>query len=141
MGGRSERNEYLLLHAFYEKGYIVPDKAVYGKKKVRIIFFFFKSYIFNISRTDRFLWFQEEENEVKVASKGKRKPQYEGGLVLEPKTGFYDKFILLMDFNSLYPSIIQEFNICFTTISVRGIQLENEVRWLANNFSKLNFVY
>jgi DNA polymerase alpha subunit A len=103
LGGRAERNDFLLLHAFHEKDYIVPDKQPYGKNKTKAV--------------------QDDGNDIADASvdtktgQGKRKPAYAGGLVLEPKKGFYDTFILLMDFNSLYPSIIQEYNICFTTVN------------------------
>lgn len=109
MGGRSERNEFLLLHAFHEKNYIVPDKLSFKKAQLETV---------------------EGEDDVD-AGKGKRKKKatYAGGLVLDPKVGFYDKFVLLLDFNSLYPSIIQEFNICFTTVQreVYNSRKKNEV--------------
>ncbi|KAF4524704.1 hypothetical protein B566_EDAN014305 [Ephemera danica] len=107
MGGRSERNEFLLLHAFDERGYVVPDK-VYGAKQ-------------KIQAPEE----GDEEGEEGGGSKKARrkKAAYSGGLVLEPKKGFYDNFILLMDFNSLYPSIIQEYNICFTTLVAAKVEL------------------
>eukprot|EP00605_Chrysophyceae_sp_TOSAG23-4_P002371 GSChrysophyteH1.ASY1.ANO1.2623.1 assembled CDS len=80
-GGKAERIEYLLLHKFHQKKYILPEKKPYEKK----------------------------------ANPGNNKAAYAGGLVLEPKKGLYDTFILLLDFNSLYPSLIQEYNLCFTT--------------------------
>ncbi|XP_017081983.2 DNA polymerase alpha catalytic subunit [Drosophila eugracilis] len=93
-GGRSERNEFLLLHAFHEKNYIVPDKKPSTKRG---------DLDATLAGADATLT-------------AKKKAAYAGGLVLEPMRGLYEKFVLLMDFNSLYPSIIQEYNICFTTV-------------------------
>ncbi|KAF9209565.1 DNA-directed DNA polymerase alpha catalytic subunit pol1 [Haplosporangium sp. Z 27] len=101
--GRAVRNEYLLLHEFHKNKYICPDKSYYKDTKEA-------PNVINLDDAD-------DQDEAAAPKKGtRRKPQYSGGLVLEPKKGFYDRFVLLLDFNSLYPSIIQEYNICFTTV-------------------------
>ncbi|KXX78761.1 DNA polymerase delta catalytic subunit [Madurella mycetomatis] len=42
--------------------------------------------------------------------------QYEGATVIEPTRGYYDVPIATLDFASLYPSIIQAHNLCYTTL-------------------------
>ncbi|KAL8247014.1 hypothetical protein R6Q59_008230 [Mikania micrantha] len=109
-GARAQRVEYLLLHAFHAKKFMLPDKF-YSPKESKIAKRKSEGtedkVINDLGAND------EIENEPVRSKKG---PAYAGGLVLEPKKGLYDKYILLLDFNSLYPSIIQEYNICFTTV-------------------------
>lgn len=93
-GTRAERNEYILLHEFNRNKYICPDKT-YGKGRLKV---------------------EDENPDGEDGVDVKKKDKFKGGLVFEPEKGLYDKFILVMDFNSLYPSIIQEYNICFTTV-------------------------
>jgi len=42
--------------------------------------------------------------------------QYEGATVIEPIRGYYDVPIATLDFASLYPSIMQAHNLCYTTL-------------------------
>ncbi|KAH8739926.1 hypothetical protein FG386_001743 [Cryptosporidium ryanae] len=97
---RAERNEYLLLHEFHKNKFVAPDLCQKNHKHK------------HKSMNDESIYvnFDKEQGSGK-----KEDNSYSGGLVLEPITGLYESFVLLLDFNSLYPSIIQEFNICFTT--------------------------
>jgi len=44
---------------------------------------------------------------------------YEGATVIEPERGYYDVPIATLDFSSLYPSIMQAHNLCYTTLLQR----------------------
>lgn len=117
-GARAQRVEYLLLHEFHKKKYIVPDKfSNYAKEtkltKRRVTHGVDDGNFDDADINDANYHNDASESDHK---KNKKAASYAGGLVLEPKKGLYDKYILLLDFNSLYPSIIQEYNICFTTV-------------------------
>lgn len=45
--------------------------------------------------------------------------EYEGGYVMDPARGFYSDPIAVLDFTSLYPSIIISKNLCYTTLLTR----------------------
>jgi len=45
---------------------------------------------------------------------------FEGAKVITPKTGFYERPISTLDFSSLYPSIMQAHNLCYTTLIAEG---------------------
>ena len=47
--------------------------------------------------------------------------QYEGATVIEPTRGYYDVPIATLDFASLYPSIIQAHNLCYTTLLKKDV--------------------
>jgi DNA polymerase alpha subunit A len=85
-----------LLHEFHRLKYVCPDKGE-GKPS---------------SRSAKKVTLDGQGNVMVEPKKNK----YQGGLVFEPKRGLWDTYVMVMDFNSLYPSIIQEYNIDFTTV-------------------------
>lgn len=118
-GTRAERNEYILLHEFHRNKYICPDK-----------------YSSRLQKAEE----KMQDGDDEEAGDKKKKDKYKGGLVFEPEKGLYDRFILVMDFNSLYPSIIQEYNICFTTVDRTSQVSIYSLQVLGNCHPRANFL-
>ena len=116
---KTARCEMLLLHHFYEQNYLLPDK--------------YHRTILNEEDDDIDEMREIENYNSRIQ---RRKPNYFGDLVLEPQPGFYDDIILVLDFKSLYPSIIQEYNISFETVIRKASQsFIEETNW---NYFKMN---
>jgi DNA polymerase alpha subunit A len=113
-GARAERIEYLLLHEFHKLKFIMPDKERWSDKRAAAA---------EAEGDDDDV---DEDDELgrkggakrgTVAgsgtaarhAKGRNKPAYAGGLVLEPKKDLYTNYVLLLDFQSLYPSSTSSF--------------------------------
>eukprot|EP00929_Paragymnodinium_shiwhaense_P041782 TRINITY_DN216_c0_g1_i1.p1 TRINITY_DN216_c0_g1~~TRINITY_DN216_c0_g1_i1.p1 ORF type:complete len:1469 (-),score=432.52 TRINITY_DN216_c0_g1_i1:368-4774(-) len=129
---RADRNEFLLCHEFHKKKFILPDKESVLMKKRRAQLAGGGN---GFDDGEGFGGGGDDGAEATTGGPRRGKAQYSGGMVLEPKAGLYDEFIMMLDFNSLYPSVIQEFNVCFTTVDrpneIDVLQCESEADMLA----------
>jgi DNA polymerase alpha subunit A len=90
LGGQSKRVDILLSHVFSMQGYMLPNVTQNGPRN------------------------GPEKGPQNVQSK---RATYQGGHVLEPKVGLYSTLVLLLDFQSLYPSVMMEYNLCLSTLN------------------------
>jgi len=131
-GTRAERNEYILLHEFYKTNIFCPDKYSSKQQKAEEKGF----------RRRRRLYWQE-----------KRKINTRRPCIRAREGSVWHTWCLLWTSTACNPSIIQEYNICFTTVdrneTVRHIlrpffpliltikQAENETRRKSLKFPPL----
>lgn len=103
--GRAKRAESLLLYNFFTMPYIIPDLE-YRTQEYS-----------NEGGDELHKQKNDANNEIEETRHG---VGYEGGYVMDPIAGFHDKIVIVLDFNSLYPNIIREYNLCFTTLDPKG---------------------
>lgn len=48
-------------------------------------------------------------------------------LVMEPESGFYDDPVVVLDFQSLYPSMMIAYNLCFSTCFGKVVPSKSDV--------------
>lgn len=79
----------------------MPQEVVLRGQQAKISNFFFRE-----AHKAGFVFTQFEDTKV---------PDYAGATVIEPKVGFYDSFVVTLDYSSLYPSILIDNNLSHDT--------------------------
>ncbi len=62
----------------------------------------------------------QKENFILPMPSASDRDGYQGATVIQPLSGFYNSPVLVVDFASLYPSIIQAHNLCYSTMITPG---------------------
>lgn len=62
-----------------------------------------------------------------VKDRSQPSKKYKGATVLEPQLGFFEEVVVVLDFESLYPSIIEAYNLCYTTLLPDGPEAERMI--------------
>lgn len=73
---------------------------------------------------------EEQDQEEEEDAKGK---SLQGAAVLEVQPGMYETAVAVLDFNSLYPSIMLEHNLCMTTLM--GIRRQEKANQTVTKFT------
>lgn len=58
--------------------------------------------------------FSDDDSDI-LSRTAKDDEGYKGAIVLDPDPGYYTEPVLVLDFSSLYPSIMQQWNLCYST--------------------------
>lgn len=75
-----------------------------------------------------------DSTEMKKRLRDREKTGLQGALVLEPTVGLHE-YVVVLDFTSLYPSLIRTYNICPTTFLKNGENVEHTVSPYGTKFA------
>ena len=74
-----------------------------------------------------------------IADADDDKPDYQGATVIEPIAGFYQTPVSVLDFESLYPSIIIYFNLCHSVLVPKDLPVAKDTHEIVHTIGTKTF--